>query len=88
MLKISNVNKDSLSVIEASLFAICIDDRSHPDNYDFTLRTLPIDLYYIFNQISENNAHSFDGHNRWYDKAISVVCNSNGRAGMNGEVSF
>lgn len=72
LLGISALNVASMEEIESSLFCLCLDDWSGPDDYDFAYRSM---------------AHSFDGHNRWFDKAISISVLSNGQAGMNGEHS-
>lgn len=70
---LSPQNQYALDTIEEALFAICLDDQSHPSQ--------PYDLAF------QHNAHGGTGHNRWYDKAISILCASDGRAGMNGEHS-
>lgn len=69
---LSNTNQTSLASVESSLFCLSLDDWSFPDSNDLAF---------------QNMAHAFTGHNRWFDKAISVVCSSQGKGGMNGEHS-
>ena len=72
LLQLSEQNRNSMATIESALFAVSLDDHSLPDNYD---------AHY------QNIAHGMDGHNRWFDKSISIVTTSDGKAGMNGEHS-
>ncbi|KAI9138798.1 acyltransferase ChoActase/COT/CPT [Paraphysoderma sedebokerense] len=66
------VNVDSLRIIEGALFAVALDDYAASVNYDESHRLI---------------AHGMDGHNRWFDKALTIVVTANGRAGCNGEHS-
>jgi carnitine O-acetyltransferase len=36
--------------------------------------------------VIENVFHGFDGHNRWFDKSLSIIVSKNGMIGLNGEV--
>ncbi|KAI3657124.1 hypothetical protein MP638_003947 [Amoeboaphelidium occidentale] len=72
LVQLSATNRESLKQIESSLFCLCLDDWACPDDYHSAYR---------------NMAHAGDGFNRWYDKAISIICMSNGKGGMNGEHS-
>ncbi|CAG8568154.1 1596_t:CDS:2 [Ambispora leptoticha] len=72
LLTLSPQNRETLNKIEDSLFAISLDDYA---------TGLDLDLW------ARNVLHGFNGHNRWYDKAISIIIESNGRAAMNGEHS-
>ncbi|KAI8906057.1 acyltransferase ChoActase/COT/CPT [Gorgonomyces haynaldii] len=65
-------NKDSFKWIETSLFAVCLDHK-------------PVDK--SISGLARNTFHSGDGHNRWFDKSISICVTNDGRAGMNGEHS-
>ncbi|KAJ3184004.1 hypothetical protein HDU85_001855 [Gaertneriomyces sp. JEL0708] len=69
---LSPVNQASFRAIESSIFAISLDDR-----------LLPTDLEYL----AKNTFHGMNGHNRWFDKALSLVVMNDGRSGMNGEHS-
>lgn len=94
MVKHDAVNKNNFGLIESALFVLCLDDRSLPDQLDVTFRMsedvragcVHVSSCQEQHCLAENMAHSFDGHNRWFDKTISVICMSNGKAGMNGEV--
>jgi len=66
----SPVNVQSLSVIDSSLFIVCIDDEKTASLEDFSRELL----------------HS-DGTNRWFDKAIEIIVNAKGEAGINMEHS-
>ena len=79
-------NKEMLRWIETSLFVLCLDDYASPDSYDQGFRAWPHSLSHNLSLL-ENMAYAMDGHNRWYDKTISIICMSNGRGGMNGEHS-
>ncbi|CAG8433028.1 6323_t:CDS:2 [Ambispora gerdemannii] len=72
LLTLSPQNRETLNKIEDSLFAISLDDYA---------TGLDLDLW------TRNILHGFNGHNRWFDKAMSIIVESNGRAAMNGEHS-
>ena len=65
-------NKESFSLIQSALFSVCLDHRLMlPD----------------ISSMAKNVFHGFDGHNRWFDKSISVIVTNDGRLGINGEHS-
>jgi carnitine O-acetyltransferase len=64
-------NAASFKSLDDSLFVFCLDDYSSPSDIDQTHR---------------NIFHARNGHNRWFDKALSFIVENNGRAGINGEV--
>ena len=66
------VNSANLQAIQDSLFLVCLDDYSLKKNID-------VAHHQIF--------HGVNAENRWFDKAIQLIVTSNGRAGVNGEVS-
>ncbi|KAG0184691.1 Carnitine O-acetyltransferase mitochondrial [Apophysomyces sp. BC1034] len=68
----SAVNARTLQELDTSLFALCLDDYSSPLELD---------------QSHRNIFHGQNAHNRWLDKAISIIVENNGRAGINGEHS-
>ncbi|CAG8509740.1 1973_t:CDS:10 [Racocetra persica] len=72
LLAISPQNRESLTLIENALFAVNLDDYATGTDLDKFLG---------------NIFHGVDGHNRWFDKSMSIIVDSNGRAGMNGEHS-
>ncbi|KAJ3313799.1 hypothetical protein HDU76_002555 [Blyttiomyces sp. JEL0837] len=70
LLALDPVNKASFETVKSALFAVCLDDCATPTDIDFTHHQL---------------FHNFNGHNRWFDKAIQLVVMPTGRAGVNGE---
>jgi len=72
LLALSNVNRSSFHDIEQSLFCVCLDDH----------KVAP-----TWTAHAENVFHGPRGHNRWFDKCISLVVDNTARAGCNGEHS-
>ncbi|KAH9470969.1 hypothetical protein Pst134EA_004879 [Puccinia striiformis f. sp. tritici] len=68
----STVNRDSLSVIEDGLFALCLDDSTRPAGLQGHIRTA---------------STNYDGHNQWFDKSFSFIVENNSRASVLGEHS-
>ncbi|CAG8579603.1 2587_t:CDS:10 [Ambispora leptoticha] len=69
---LSPENKSTFEAIDSSLFAVALDDYSTDTNID----------------VSHHNIfHAFNGRNRWFDKSLQLIVQSNGRAGVNGEHS-
>nr|CAG8564833.1 11735_t:CDS:10 [Entrophospora candida] len=65
-------NKQNFETIDKALFSVSLDDYSVDSDIS----------------VSHNNLfHGFDGRNRWFDKAVQVILQSNGRGGINGEHS-
>jgi len=62
-----------LTLIEDALFVISLDDYSTGMDLD---------------KFNRNMFHGLNAHNRWFDKAMSISVESNGRAAMNGEVKM
>lgn len=70
--KLDFKNRESFSQIQSALFSVCLDHRLMlPD----------------ISSMAKNVFHGFDGHNRWFDKSISVIVTNDGRLGINGEHS-
>ncbi|KAI8340703.1 acyltransferase ChoActase/COT/CPT [Chlamydoabsidia padenii] len=65
-------NRKSLSAIETALFAVCLDDYSH-ERWSQT------------GFCGQQNRGQ--GHNRWFDKSLSIVVENNGKAFIAGEHS-
>ncbi|KAI8074138.1 acyltransferase ChoActase/COT/CPT [Gongronella butleri] len=65
-------NARVLQDIDASLFAVCLDDYSAPRELDLTHR---------------NYCHGDNAHNRWFDKGFQLIVETNAAAGVNGEHS-
>lgn len=74
----SQINRDSFREIEESIFTVSLDDYCLPLND--TKNTAR-------EYLAKNTFHGMDGHNRWFDKCISVIFMNDGNAGMNGEHS-
>ncbi|KAF8941640.1 acyltransferase ChoActase/COT/CPT [Dissophora ornata] len=70
MLGLSPLNHASFDLINHALFVICLDDYSSD-------RDIDVSHHNIF--------HAGDAHNRWFDKSMQFIFESNGRAGINGE---
>jgi hypothetical protein len=73
LLKISPQNRETLTFIENALFVVNLDDYSTGMDLDKFIR---------------NMLHGMNAHNRWFDKALSISVESNGRAALNGEVNI
>ncbi|KAJ3300310.1 hypothetical protein HK104_002129 [Borealophlyctis nickersoniae] len=65
-------NANSFFMIQTALFAVSLDDYSVGPEVD---------------NLARNCFHGDAGHNRWFDKAISIIVSNDGRMGMNGEHS-
>jgi hypothetical protein len=65
------VNASNFDNIDASLFALCLDDYASGLDLDSSHRNL---------------FHGQKARNRWFDKAMQFIVENNGRAGVNGEV--
>ncbi|CAI2169322.1 5598_t:CDS:10 [Funneliformis geosporum] len=65
-------NRFNLEVIDTALFCVALDDYSTDSDIDIT---------------HHNLFHAFNGRNRWFDKSLQFIVQSNGRAGVNGEHS-
>jgi len=65
-------NASNFDNIDASLFALCLDDYAS----DLDLNKSHLNLF-----------HGQKARNRWFDKAMQFIVENNGRAGVNGEHS-
>jgi carnitine O-acetyltransferase len=65
-------NAASFAEIESALFSV---------NFDHKLIKKDVTNF------AKNVFHGFDGHNRWFDKSLSVIVGNDGRIGLNGEHS-
>lgn len=72
LLTLGQRNSDSFNMIESSLFSVCLDHRIVPDGVT---------------DLARNVFHGFNGHNRWFDKSLSIVVTNCGRLGVHGEHS-
>ncbi len=94
---LSPQNKESLALIETALFAVALDDRvfTNVDSFasEFFIKpihnSIVLEKDFIYLQLwqnKENTFHAFDGHNRWFDKALTIVVTKDGMLALNGEV--
>ncbi|WWC92892.1 uncharacterized protein L201_007854 [Kwoniella dendrophila CBS 6074] len=80
---LSPENRSTLNSISTSLLALSLDPYTLPS----TSSDDPLRLPSVDSQI-RNTASGIDGaRNRWFDKAVSVMVEANGRAGIMGEHS-
>ncbi|KAI8376937.1 acyltransferase ChoActase/COT/CPT [Blakeslea trispora] len=70
------VHRDNLKIIEDALFAVALDDHSNGIDYPSWTKTA------FFGH--QGLGH---GHNRWFDKSITLVIENNGMCTMSGEHS-
>ncbi|KAI8147009.1 acyltransferase ChoActase/COT/CPT [Fennellomyces sp. T-0311] len=76
LLALDPKNLETANIIESSLFAIALDDYSHGADSSLWTRTA------FLGNLSLGN-----GHNRWCDKSITFVIESNGKSFLAGEHS-
>lgn len=101
MIGLSPTNRGTLSAIEDALFVLALDDwtRIHPSAHATSVSSelipqekselqafqpdpsLDLDSHIL------NSCAGRDGHNRWFDKCLTVSVESNTRATVNGEHS-
>lgn len=75
-------NRPVLTNIETSIFALSLDTHTLPAQATEDPLIRPsLDAHV------QNCASGLAGRNRWFDKALSVIVETNGRAGMMGEHS-
>ncbi|CAO3618143.1 unnamed protein product [Cunninghamella echinulata] len=65
-------NAATFNDIDNALFAVCLDNYSSSQDLDLAHR---------------NICHGKSAHNRWFDKNIQVIVETNGAGGVNGEHS-
>eukprot|EP00918_Siedleckia_nematoides_P012688 GHVU01027769.1.p1 GENE.GHVU01027769.1~~GHVU01027769.1.p1 ORF type:complete len:764 (+),score=90.89 GHVU01027769.1:170-2461(+) len=75
---VKGVNKTSLDAIEKAAFVLILDDE--PQEFD------PNDPSKL-DKFGRSMLHG-KGHDRWFDKSITLVVSSNGRIGFNAEHSW
>lgn len=71
-------NGQNFSIIDSSLFALCLDDNTPQDKSDVCKNMI------CGTNVVENGVQVGTCINRWYDKLAIIVCH-NGAAGMNFE---
>ncbi|KAG8935954.1 hypothetical protein FRC02_005429 [Tulasnella sp. 418] len=85
LMALSPENRSVMKMIEGSLFALCLDAHTlapRPSSQSPHLTKPNIDA-----QVLNCAAGGPTGANRWFDKALTVCVENNGRAGMMGEHS-
>jgi Choline/Carnitine o-acyltransferase len=84
LLSVSPRNKETLDVIESSIFVLSLDDytQSTSESDEPTpIKDLELDAHI------RNTSSGIAGRNRWYDKCVSIFVESTSRAGGMGEHS-
>lgn len=76
-----------MNAIETSLFALSLDAHTLLPRYPASINHLSLVRPDIDAQVYNCSSAGSTGLNRWYDKALTVAVESNGRAGMLGEHS-
>ena len=87
LLSVSPRNRQSLNSIEDSLFSVCLDSSVLPlpkSHADVAHPCTPASVDAHARNISGAGRA---GLNRWFDKAVTIIIEPNGRAGLNGEHS-
>ncbi|CAO3608725.1 unnamed protein product [Cunninghamella blakesleeana] len=69
-------NRDTLSTIEKGLFAVSLDDFTLGSELEKWTKTMFC-----------GNQYYGPGHNRWFDKSVTLVVENNGKSGVMGEHS-
>jgi len=88
LLSISPKNRATLNSIEDSLFAIALDSSVLPLPANHPVDTpQPAAPLYVDALARNSSGAGRGGHNRWYDKAMTLIFEPNGRAGLAGEHS-
>ncbi|KAF8591074.1 acyltransferase ChoActase/COT/CPT [Ramaria rubella] len=84
LLHISPRNREILDSIERSMFVLSLDDYTQsPDGFGEATAIKNVDL----DAHIRNASSGIAGHNRWYDKCVSIFVESTSRAGGMGEHS-
>lgn len=97
---LDNKNRDNLTAIEDSLFAVSLDDwtRVHPSAHPSSIASELAGRSNTADAIEANRSLDLDshiltasagnkGHNRWFDKSLNISVESNSRASVLGEHS-
>ncbi|KAK0520037.1 hypothetical protein OC834_007181 [Tilletia horrida] len=88
LLSISPVNRTTINSIEDSLFAIALDSSILPVPAGHPVGTPASASPAYVDALARNcSGAGRGGHNRWFDKAMTLIFEPNGRAGLAGEHS-
>ncbi|KAK0569116.1 hypothetical protein OC861_001256 [Tilletia horrida] len=88
LLSVSPVNRATLTSIEDSLFAVALDSSVLPNPSGHPVGTPKSASPEYVDALARNcSGAGRGGHNRWFDKAMTLVVEPNGRAGIAGEHS-
>ncbi|OCF34330.1 carnitine acetyltransferase [Kwoniella heveanensis BCC8398] len=83
LLLLSPTNRSTLNSISSSLIALSLDPYTLPS----IPSSDPLRLPAVDAQVRNTATGIHGGRNRWFDKAVSVMVENNGRAGIMGEHS-
>ncbi|PWN52846.1 acyltransferase ChoActase/COT/CPT [Violaceomyces palustris] len=87
LLSISPLNRASVNSIEDSLFALALDSSVLPLRPSHRDPAHPCTPTWVDALAINTSGAGRAGHNRWFDKALTVIVEPNGRAGIMGEHS-
>ncbi len=87
LLSLSPVNRASVRSIETSLFCLTLDTTVLPLPADFPAPPSASSSLWVDALARNTSGAGRGGHNRWFDKSLTLVVEPNGRAGLNGEHS-
>ena len=80
--KLDPMNQESFKWIETALFAVALDEFVFND-----VDSMASMFLFTILKTLENTFHSMNGHNRWFDKSLTIVVTRDGHVGLNGEHS-
>ncbi|KIJ52558.1 hypothetical protein M422DRAFT_156186 [Sphaerobolus stellatus SS14] len=84
LLELSPQNASNLKTIESAIMVLSLDDYTHPPSSaskSSPIKDVQLDAHLL------NCSSGMHGHNRWFDKCVSYMIESNGRSGGMGEHS-
>jgi carnitine O-acetyltransferase len=87
LLSISPKNRESINIIEDALFSLSLDSSVLPIAKQSAETAHPSTPPTVDSHARNSSGAGRGGLNRWFDKAISVIVEPNGRAGLMGEHS-
>ncbi|PWZ00834.1 acyltransferase ChoActase/COT/CPT [Testicularia cyperi] len=87
LLSLSPVNRKTINSIEDSLFCVSLDSSVLPLRSGHPAPAHSATPVWVDALARNCSGAGRGGHNRWFDKALSIVVEPNGRAGIMGEHS-
>lgn len=87
LLSVSPRNRQTINSIEDSLFSLCLDSSVLPLPHDHPEVAHPCTPASVDAHARNGSGAGRAGTNRWFDKAVSIIVEPNGRASLMGEHS-